>query len=1062
MTMQFRNEDSEILESILKEQWDDELKIAARIPRAPSLLRTFYRTYRQKFLPKILWICLETVMKISQAILAGFLMNFLAETASDHPPPLSQGLWFSAGIAFCTFINTITHHQFFFHMAHAALLMRVSVTGLLYQKILKLHVSSFIKTPPGQVINLISNDVRKFEGFCIFAPFLFTGPFEVLLVIVCMWQLIGPFCLVGYTLMFLTLPIQRYFSRRFVALSRKASEFGDSRVSIMKEIINGIDILKMFTWEKHYAKAISTQRDSEVDQFSQSYQLRALTFVMYISSPLLIQFATFSAYAYAGNEVTSVKVFTSLSLFYLNLKTILLFVPGAIASTSEAVVAANRIENFLMLKEHAVFTTKLDLLQVSPLMPKELSGHHFSLHDYEAMPKRQNYDHQKVLVLFDHVSTSWGFEGDAGHSETIKLDTSKQQLNNPVFQLRDISLSVSRGELVIVVGAVGSGKSTLLHTLLSELLPSSGSVNIHGTVAYCSQQSWIQSGTVLSNILLGRPYNSELLHMAITSSCLDQDILHWPLGLDTEIGERGITLSGGQKARLSLARAVYDDADLYVLDDPLSAVDPKVANALFSLCIRDQLLQRNKGVLLVTHQTQFLPYADELVLLSEGRIVVKGSFDEIIASPEGAALCSTQHESTSSASLESTVTNPISAPPLSAKDTSNKTALRVVSNEAESKASVKMLINSEDNSTGKVALSDYWSFLTTNGVWRFALFALFIASAVAGMSLTNWHLAAWVRALSDAQNSHTFCGNASVCYQAYIYIGLLVFTVVALLIAISYAYSYLLLLSNSMHLKMVQGILRSPLNFFQANPSGRVLNRFSNDLGVMDSQLPLSFTEFIYYFIDCCASICIIAIVNPWVLISVGPILLVLHAVRKHYLISQREVKRIESMSRSPVQSHLVSTVYGLIIVRAYEVQAQFMATHHRLADENTKAFFAWLVCARWLGFRVDLIASLFNGVIAFAAVIVAHKIDPVFASLSLVYGLRLMGLFQWSIRLSTEVETMMTSVERTLFYGKLPAEAPLTVEDIPNSVITRVSKGNFYYSSLIMLFMSMLCFCFS
>ncbi|CAF3389726.1 unnamed protein product [Rotaria sp. Silwood1] len=556
--------------------------------------------------------------------------------------------------------------------------------------------------------------------------------------------------------------------------------------------------------------------------------------------------------------------------------------------------------------------------------------------------------------------------------------------------LFSLNLKIRSGNLVGVKGAIGAGKSTLLAAILGEINLVSGKLRLYAdSISYAPQSPWIFADTIRANILLGKPMNEERYKNVIQACCLNIDLQNFgEVGDLLMIGDKGINLSGGQKSRISLARALYADADLYLLDDPLAAVDPKVAKNIFDRCIGSRSLLREKTRILVTHQTHFLAEADQTILLMNGHI------DEL--------------------HIEQPVEN----------ESSNDTSETDASNDKETDWTINTattdmnsIVKSETSVDGATKWG-VWLQLFTSPPLRWFGFFLMIVVMLGNEALydfTNSWLALWSGKDEREQRSS---------FYAYVYLGVIFATLIVALIRTGYTFYIMLRGSTHFHNRMLKGILYTSLRFFESNPSGRILNRASKDQQVLDESLPMALMDTMQNLLKTLGSITVIGIANPWVLLILIPLVPTVLWLRRFYMRSSRELKRLESVTRSPIYALFSSSLDGLTSIRAFDTQGDFLNMFMERIDTNSRAYFVVFTTARWFGLRLDLMTSLLTLVTAILAVALRHQIDPSAAALSISYCITLTGLFQWGIRQSAEAENFMTSAERIHEYGQLIPES--------------------------------------
>ncbi|KAF3857402.1 hypothetical protein F7725_009261 [Dissostichus mawsoni] len=612
-------------------------------------------------------------------------------------------------------------------------------------------------------------------------------------------------------------------------------------------------------------------------------------------------------------------------------------------------------------------------------------------------------------------------------SETAVSVRRIESLDAP--SLQNISITVKSHELLTVIGTVGAGKSSLLSAILGELPRDSGNLKVKGQLTYAAQQPWVFPGTVRSNILFGREFNHQRYQRVLGACALKRDMELLPDGDLTLIGDRGATLSGGQKARVNLARAVYQDTDIYLLDDPLSAVDAEVGRHLFEKCICGLL--KNKCRILVTHQLQYLQASDQIIVLKEGHIMAEGTYNELQSSGLNFQSLQTSDED-QECSVRSPEPDRLS---LLSKRTNNshssQSSLLVSESRftdqqlpAETVPSVAEESRAEGNVSGHIYLKARGEFL--NSTARDVILS-------SGINATR----------SEKESDLTF--------HLGIYAGLTAAAVVFGYIRSLVLFHGLVRSSQTLHNSMFSAVIRTPVRFFDVNPivtHRRILNRFSKDISQMDSLLPITFVDF-YQNVGVIA---VAASVIPLILVPVIPLLFIFLYLRHFYLRTSRDVKRLESTTRSPVFSHLSSSLQGLWTIRAFRAEERLTKAFDAHQDLHTEAWFLFLMTSRWFALYLDSICSVFVTFVTFGCILLRDGLNAGEVGLVLTYAVTLVGSFQWTVRQSAEVENMMTSVERVVEYTELESEAPWETKkrplpDWPNKGLVTFDRVSFSYS---------------
>eukprot|EP00795_Rhopilema_esculentum_P002810 gene2810-1037_t len=795
-----------------------------------------------------------------------------------------------------------------------------------------------------------------------------------------------------------------------MSFRRKIMKYTDERVKIMNEVISGMKVIKLYTWEDSFAELIGNLRRKEIKAILNLSNLRAGFMSFFFSSSAFISFFTFMTYALTGHYLTPQKVFTCIALFNSARMVMTLYFPIGITLLNEARVSAERMQKLLFMED-------LKKPGSSNLRPKPAD----------------------CRVDVENLTASWT-EG--------------------ATTLEDINMKVEAGKLCAIVGPVGCGKSSLLMAVLGELQAKNGTVDVKGKVSYASQEPWVFNGSLKYNITFGQEFNEEKYQEVLRVCALERDIQLLPEGDMTLVGERGVSLSGGQRARVNLARAVYNDADVYIMDDPLSAVDASVGRHLFNDCIMEYLAKKPR--ILVTHQLQYLTDADHIIALSEGKCIGQGTFAELVdMGIDFMSLLANEDdvdsaiESDTEPSFE-TRKRRFSQQLMCVGDDykpRSKTLLRqeslyVEENRMQSEISISTEtqqvevyeedhIPEEKKLEGAVGLETYKSFIKSGygpTVWFMVIMLFAVAQAL--YLCADWWLSYW----SNIESKYYYTRNEADknpnrTRDLGIYAALVAGLVILGLTRAFVFFRVILEASKSLHGKMFNSIIRAPIYFFDTNSIGRILNRFSKDMSLIDDMLSFQCFDFLQTGLVVLGIVILVAANNPIVFAIVIPLVFAFYFLRRYYIKTAREVKRIEGLLRSPIYGHVSTTLLGLPTIRAFGVQSVFVDIFFKAQDDHTRSWFAFLSCASWLGFRLELLCLLFIGFVAFICIAVAGFVPGLSGGavgLILAYTLNVSGVFQQCVRQSTEVENQMTSVERVLEYCEIESEAPPVTEKRP------------------------------
>uniref|UniRef100_A0A8B9JZP1 ABC-type glutathione-S-conjugate transporter n=1 Tax=Astyanax mexicanus TaxID=7994 RepID=A0A8B9JZP1_ASTMX len=857
------------------------------------------------------WVLLESaVLKLVQDLLSFVspqLLKLLIGFTQDKSVFTWRGYLYASLLLIVAIVQSVFLQQFTQRCFKLGMRVRAAISAAVYKKALTLSNDARKESTIGQMVTLMSADAQRFNEVTNFIHLLWSCPVQIVLSVGFLWIELGPSVLAGLLVMILMVPINGLLAIKSKSYQAKCMMYKDKRMKMLNEILSGIKILKLYAWEPSFEAQVQGFRKQELEVMRKSAFLSSVSTFIFFCAPAFVSLASFAVFVSVStdNILDAEKAFTSISLFNI-LRTPLGMLPLLISAMVQV---------------------------ITPLT-----------------------NHSSAVSVRDGTF-SWNRDG------------------SPV--LKNVSLQVSPGALVAVVGAVGSGKSSLVSALLGEMHSLSGSVNIKGDVAYVPQQAWVQNATLRDNVLFGSDPDERRFCRVLEACALEPDLDLLPAGVQTEIGEKGINLSGGQKQRVSLARAVYSSADIYLLDDPLSAVDAHVGKHLFEKVIGPRGLLKDKTRILVTHGISFLPYVDEIVVLVEGVVSEVGSYSSLRAS-KGAfsefldtyAKEEDSQDQNQSASGSQQVSVGVEHHDLplnniktedsvslllkkesvkhasnSNRDSQNRNVPQRSEGDADERKG-RRLIESETVQTGRVKFSVYLQYLSSMG-WGYAsMFAVvYFIQSLAFIGQNLW--------LSDWTNDALRYPNGS-SYPAHIrdmrvgaYGGLgvaqgFLVCVGTLLLADGAIHA-----PRTLHSRLLSNILRAPMLFFDTTPSGRVVNRFAKDMFTVDELIPTALRSVILKLLELLATLVLICLAVPLFTAVVVPLIIIYHFVERFYLTTSRQLRRLDSVSRSPIYSLFGETVSGLSVIRAYGHQERFLQQNRTTIDNNLKCVCQLIVSNR-------------------------------------------------------------------------------------------------------------------
>ncbi|BFZ17907.1 hypothetical protein BsWGS_20945 [Bradybaena similaris] len=988
------------------------------IEEAKSPKRTLFsalvRTYIWFFLQAGIYKLFQDILTFTSPQLLKLLIQFTSSSEYTW-----RGYFYTTLLLVVALIQSLLLHQYFHCTFLLGMRIRSTIIAVVYRKTLRLSSSAKRSSTVGEIVNLMSVDAQRFMDLTTYIHTIWSGPLQICLALYFLWQTLGPSALAGIAVMVLLIPINAVIAHKSRKYQTVQMKLKDSRIKLMNEILNGIKVLKLYAWEGSFQEKVLEIRNQELVVLRKMAILNALAVFFWTCAPVLVSLTTFGVFVLSSpdNVLDAEKAFVSLALFNI-LRFPLSMVPNVITSVVQTNVSLQRIQKFLDNPE---------------LDPDCVERQEFS----------------KFGVHVENGNFAW----EEGH---------------PI--LSNINLEIEEGLLVAVVGAVGSGKSSLLSAILGEMDKLTGTVSVKGSVSYVAQQAWIQNDTLQNNILFSKPFNEGRYSKVIEACALQPDLDILAAGDKTEIGEKGINLSGGQKQRVSLARAVYQDADVYLLDDPLSAVDSHVGKHLFDQVIGPEGMLKGKTRILVTHGIGFLSQADKIIVLVNGEVSESGSFsellkyngafaeflrnyltelnsedpvlhdlevlsirDEIISQLESnieqtdllerqvsviSERMRRQSLITSNPSLNNT------SPTLKRRYTKSD-----IMDNAEKKPLKKdesKLVQAEAMETGTVKLNVYMTYVRAIGIGLSIVIIMFSILFNATGIYSNIWLSQWS---NDARNPNITADENNRNMRLGVYGALGILQGIIVFIASLMRLLGAIKASRVLHIGILSNVIRSPMSFFDTTPSGRIVNRFSKDLDTLDIMVPMLIGMFLNCMFQTASTLLVISFSTPMFLAVVVPLLIFYYFVQRFYVATSRQLKRLESVSRSPIYSHFGETITGAVTIRAFGQEARFIHDSQTKVDINQRSYYPSIVSNRWLAIRLEIVGNLIIFFASLFAVIGRHHISPGIVGLSITYAMNVTQTLNWLVRMTCDLEANIVSVERIKEYSEITTEADWVIE---------------------------------
>lgn len=967
---------------------------------------------------------------------------------------------------------TILNSQYFKDQQLIGLRMRSALTCALFRKSLRLSSKSRKELSVGETVNLMSIDTQRIMDVIMSLNLLWSSPLTLGLSLYSLWAYLGPSSLAGLLVMVLIIPINAYLSSKMKKYQKLNMKNKDARMKAMNEILEGVKVLKLYAWEPSFEQQITDIRLTEVENLKRMSYLGAIQTFIFNSTPFFVALASFTSFVLSSpdNILNADIAFVSISYFNI-IRRPLNQLPGLITQIISATVSLDRLNNYLNAPE--------------------VSASNVTHYD----------DGDDLAINVINGNLTWDKESE------------------PV--LKNIDLKIKRGEMVAIVGQVGSGKSSLLSSLIGELEKAglNTMINVLGNVSYVPQQAWMQNASLQYNITFGRQFNERLYEKVIDACALRSDFEILPSRDMTEIGEKGINLSGGQKQRVSMARAVYRNGDIYLLDDPLSAVDAHVGQHIYENVIGPKGLLKNKTRVLVTHGVKYLPEMDNIIVLKDGMISESGTYRELLDRGKEFADFLIQYINEEEDKMLGQDTDTIEDVKKELAKKLGLDKLEVELGKARSRSSgahsnisgyttgtierkIQPLLKErpvfkvktfsvfskgvvdeafvknksiQDEKTPlkpgkpggygglgskiprKDAVSGYsggrqgkgirggGDLMTlekvetnavANAVYRFYFNSVGILAVITivllsimtqGLTIgTNVWLSVW----SDDPDS----AEASI---RNVYLG--VYGTLGSLSAATVCISALvtavggLNASSILHNRMLAGVLRAPMSFFDTTPKGRIVNRFAKDIDFIDRSIPMTFSALLRLGFSVVGTIAVISYTSPIFIAVFIPLSLLYMFVQKIYVATSRQLRRLESSTRSPIYSWFGESISGVSTIKAFNIQDRFITEIENKIDVNQSCAEPNIISNRWLSIRLEMLGNLIILFAALFAILGRDTLDPGIVGLSLSYAMQITQSLNLLIRQTSQIENNMVSVERVKEYQNgLPQEAPWQTEKDP------------------------------
>lgn len=1004
----------------MAESWAIELE-----KKNPSLWIAMFRAFGGPYLRGAMIKTVSDALAFVQPQLLRLLIQFVNSYRSDQPQPPVRGAAIALAMFAASVSQTVFLHQYFQRAFETGMRIRSSLTSMIYAKSMRLSNEGKAAKSTGDIVNYMAIDTQRLQDLTQYGQQLWSAPFQIILCMASLYQLVGLPMFAGVGAMVLSIPLNGLIAKLMKTLQKEQMKNKDSRTRLMTEILNNMKSIKLFAWSQAFMKRLNYVRnDQELKTLRKIGAASAVANFTWTTTPFLVSCATFTVFVLTNDRpLTTDLVFPCLTLFNL-LNFPLAVLPMVITSIIEATVAVGRLTSFLAAEEL-----------------------------------------QEDAVIRYKPAVHAGDEALRVRDATFTWDR-----NDSRRCLENINFVAHKGELSCIVGRVGSGKSSFLQAVLGDIWKIHGEVVIHGTTAYVAQQPWVMNASVRENIIFGHRWDPQFYDRTVKACALLEDFKTLPDGDHTEVGERGISLSGGQKARLTLARAVYARADIYLLDDCLSAVDQHVGRHLIDNVFGPRGLLASKTRILATNSIPILAEADFIALLRDGRIIEQGTYEQLMAmrgeianliktanneeeEPPSPSVEDSKDSSSSESDESKTVFGTGSAsdeeeleiaqegagqlaPIRPGGGTARKTSMATLRRAStvsfrgphgkltdEEGDGVRSRQNQEFSEKGKVKWKVYQEYAKASNLIAVGIYLLALVGAQSAQIGGSLWLKHWSE-INEKYGQNPDVGKYIGIYFAFGIGGALLMVVQTLILWIFCSIEA----SRKLHERMAYAIFRSPMSFFETTPTGRILNRFSSDIYRVDEVLARTFNMLFVNTARTFYTLILISASTPAFIVLILPLGAIYLYIQRYYLRTSRELKRLDSISKSPIYAHFQESLGGLTTIRAYRHQQRFALENEWRVDANLRAYFPSVNANRWLAVRLEFIGSfiiLAAASFAIISVTTGSGLSAGMVGLAMSYALQITQSLNWIVRQMVEVETNIVSVERVLEYARLPSEAP-------------------------------------
>uniref|UniRef100_A0A2N9IXM5 ABC-type xenobiotic transporter n=1 Tax=Fagus sylvatica TaxID=28930 RepID=A0A2N9IXM5_FAGSY len=953
-------------------EWDSLLRETNSNNTGNLVLRAIAKVY----LKENIFIGICSFLRTISVVVSPLILYAFVNYANGNERNLNEGLSIVGCLVVTKLVESLSQRHWFFDSRRSGMRMRSALMVAVYQKQLKLSSLGRRRHSAGEIVNYIAVDAYRMGEFPWWFHSAWSFALQLFLAIGVLLWVVGLGALTGLVPLFICGLLNVPYAKMLQKCQSQFMIAQDERLRSTSEILNNMKIIKLQSWEEKFKNLIESLRENEFKWLAETQFGKAQGTLLYWMSPTIISSVVFLGCVFFGSAPLNASTIFTVLASLRSMGEPVRMIPEALSSLIQVKVSFDRLNAFLLDDE-----LKNDELRRIPFQKSDKS------------------------VKIQAGNFSWDPE--------IIIPT-----------LREVNLEIRWGQKVAICGPVGAGKSSLLYAVLGEIPKISGTVNVYGSIAYVSQTSWIQSGTIRDNILYRKPMDKTRYEKAIKASALDKDINNFSHGDLTEIGQRGLNMSGGQKQRIQLARAVYNDADIYLLDDPFSAVDAHTAAFLFNDCVMAAL--EKKTVILVTHQVEFLSAVDKILVMEGGQITQSGSYVELLTAGTAFEQLVNAHRDSITVLGPSNDENQEESQKLDMVQPEASEGSNLSKENSEGEIAVKglpgvQLTEEEETEMGDVGWKPFWDYLiVSKGLLLLCLGIVAQSGFIALQAAATYWLALGIQI--PKLTSGILIG---------VYTAISTLSAVFVSLRSFFAAHLGLKASRAFFSGFTNAVFKAPMLFFDSTPVGRILTRASSDLSILDFDIPFSIIFVVSGATELLTTIGIMASVTWQVLIVAILAIVAAKYVQGYYQPSARELVRINGTTKAPVMNYAAETSLGVVTIRAFNMVDKFFENYLKLIDTDAGLFFYSNAAMEWLVLRIEVLQNLTLFTAAFLLVLLPKGfIAPGLVGLSLSYALSLTNIHIFMTRWYCYLSNYMISVERIKQFMHIPSEPPAMVED--------------------------------